>query len=61
TFDSFEFAQELLKEIHVATTPGIDFGLNGTKKYLRFAYTREIEHMSEGIERLKKYLKIGQP
>ena len=61
TSDSFEFAQELLKEIHVATTPGIDFGSNGTKKYLRFAYTRDIEHMSEGIKRLKKYLKIEQP
>ena len=61
TNDSFKFAEELLKEIHVATTPGIDFGLNGTKKYLRFAYTREKGHMSEGVERLKKYLKIRQP
>ena len=61
TEDSFEFAQELLKEIHVATTPGVDFGNNGTKKYLRFAYTREIEHMSKGIERLREYLKTRQP
>ena len=58
TDDSFEFAKELLSEVHVATTPGVDFGNNGTKKYLRFAYTREIEHMREGIERIKKYLKI---
>jgi aspartate/methionine/tyrosine aminotransferase len=61
TNDSFEFASELLREIHVATTPGIDFGTNKTKQYIRFAYTRDIEHMREGIERLKEYLKTRQP
>ncbi|MDD3342992.1 MAG: aminotransferase class I/II-fold pyridoxal phosphate-dependent enzyme [Sulfurospirillaceae bacterium] len=54
--DSFAFAKELLENIHVATTPGIDFGRNGTEHYLRFAYTRNIEHMREGIKRLKSYL-----
>jgi len=57
TDDSFEFAKQILKDIHVATTPGIDFGTNNTNHYLRFAYTRDIEHMKEGVERLKKYLK----
>jgi aspartate/methionine/tyrosine aminotransferase len=56
--DSFAFAKELLKNIHVAATPGVDFGQNGTNKYIRFAYTRNIGHMSEGIKRLRKYLKI---
>lgn len=56
TNDSFAFAKELLEEIHIATTPGKDFGTNETQNYLRFAYTREIEHMKEGIERLKSYL-----
>lgn len=55
--DSFAFAKELLENIHIATTPGVDFGTNGTNHYLRFAYTRSIEHMSEGVERLKNYLK----
>jgi aspartate/methionine/tyrosine aminotransferase len=54
--DSFAFAKELLETIHVATTPGVDFGSNGTHHYLRFAYTRSIEHMNEGIQRLKHYL-----
>ncbi len=57
TDDSFEFARELLSELHIATTPGIDFGTNKTEQYLRFAYTREIDHMREGIDRLKDYLK----
>ncbi|WP_122893141.1 aminotransferase class I/II-fold pyridoxal phosphate-dependent enzyme [Arcobacter peruensis] len=54
--DSFAFAKELLENIHVATTPGIDFGSNKTNQYIRFAYTRDIEHMKEGIKRLKEYL-----
>lgn len=56
TDDSFEFAKELLEKIHIAATPGVDFGANGTNHYLRFAYTREIKHMKEGIRRLKEYL-----
>ncbi len=54
--DSFLFAKKMLKDIHVATTPGVDFGKNNTKKYLRFAYTRETEHLKEGIKRIKSYL-----
>lgn len=61
TNDSFEFAREILEKIHVATTPGVDFGANKTEQYLRFAYTREIPHMKEGIERLKAYLRTKQP
>ena len=55
--NSYEFSKELLKEIHVAITPGIDFGKNRTEKYIRFAYTRDIEHMKEGVKRIKDYLK----
>ena len=54
--DSFAFAKELLEKIHIAATPGVDFGKNGTNRYIRFAYTRNIEHMSEGVRRLKEYL-----
>ncbi len=54
--DSFAFSKELLENIHIATTPGVDFGSNKTNQYIRFAYTRDIEHMKEGIKRLKKYL-----
>lgn len=56
TDDSFAFAKELLQTLHVAATPGVDFGSNKTEQYLRFAYTRDISHMSEGIKRLRKYL-----
>jgi aspartate/methionine/tyrosine aminotransferase len=56
TDDAVAFAEELLRECHVAITPGIDFGANGTQHYLRFSYTREIGHMREGVERLREYL-----
>ena len=56
TNDSDEFAKQMLHEIQVATTPGIDFGQNGTKHYLRFAYTRNIEHLQEGVNRIKQWL-----
>jgi len=55
--DSYKFVKQILEETHVAITPGIDFGNNNTKNYIRFAYTRNIEHMEEGIKRLKEYLK----
>ncbi len=54
--NSLEFSKQLLEDIHIATTPGIDFGKNQTDSFLRFAYTREIEHLKEGVDRLKNYL-----
>lgn len=57
TDNSFTFAKELLETLHVAATPGIDFGTHKTEQYLRFAYTRDIAHMREGVERLKAYLR----
>lgn len=56
TDDAVAFSEELLREIHIAVTPGIDFGTNGTGHYLRFSYTRSLEHMREGVERLVGYL-----
>ena len=56
TDDAVAFSEELLREIHIAVTPGIDFGTNGTNHYLRFSYTRSIAHMKEGVARLDSYL-----
>lgn len=54
--DSLNFAEVLLDKLHVATTPGIDFGNHHTHRYLRFAYTRELAHLEEGVHRLKQFL-----
>ncbi|MEC9493197.1 pyridoxal phosphate-dependent aminotransferase [Flexistipes sp.] len=55
--DCYSFAEELLEKTGVAVTPGTDFGKNNTNNYIRFAYTRNIEHMKEGVKRIKNYLK----
>ncbi len=57
TDDAVAFADAMLAGCRVATTPGIDFGSNGTQHYLRFSYTREIAHMAEGIARLRVWLR----
>ena len=54
--DSLKFVNEILEKTHVAITPGIDFGNHRTNQYIRFAYTKELDHLKEGIERLKNYL-----
>jgi len=55
--NSLEFSELLLNEIQVATTSGIDFGKNKTNQYIRFAYTRELSHLREGVQRLNNFLK----
>lgn len=54
--DSFRFCNELLKEKAVAITPGIDFGSNQTKRYVRLAYTRALEELKEGVRRIKEFV-----
>jgi aspartate/methionine/tyrosine aminotransferase len=49
------FAFDLLDREGVAATPGIDFGANGTQRYVRFAYTRSMADLEEAAERLKRY------
>lgn len=56
TDDSTAFAKKMLEEIHVAVTPGADFGAHKTNGYVRFAYTREIAHMKEGVERIERWI-----
>jgi aspartate/methionine/tyrosine aminotransferase len=45
---------EILERAGVAVTPGKDFGTNRAKRYLRFAYTRPMDELSEAIERLDR-------
>jgi aspartate/methionine/tyrosine aminotransferase len=55
TSDSYAFAMELLENIKVATTPGIDFG-SGAEGYLRFSYANHLDNLAEGVNRLEEYL-----
>ena len=52
---SRRFALDLLEREAVAATPGIDFGGNGTARYVRFAYTRGMADLEEAAARLQRY------
>jgi aspartate/methionine/tyrosine aminotransferase len=53
--DAKRFALQLLEEAGVAATPGLDFGANGTRGCLRFAYTRGLADLEEAAARIAGY------
>jgi len=57
TRDSYGFARDLLEEVGVAITPGVDFGANAPERHVRFAYTNSIERLKEGVSRVADFLK----
>ncbi len=54
--DSFEFAGRLLDQAAVAITPGRDFGNFRADKFVRFAYTTDLERLKLGVERIAAFL-----
>jgi len=59
TDSSQALASELLERAGVAVTPGIDFGESHVERYLRFCYTAPIERISEGLQRIERYLRLA--
>lgn len=53
--ESYRLAFDILEKAHVDVTPGIDFGRGG-EGYLRFSYANSIENITEGLNRLEKYV-----
>jgi aspartate/methionine/tyrosine aminotransferase len=54
--DSMQVATRLLEEAHVAVTPGHDFGRHRADRHVRFAYTREVQDLEEGVRRIGAWL-----
>jgi aspartate/methionine/tyrosine aminotransferase len=54
--ESSEFALRILEEAGVAITPGLDFGSNAPERHVRFAYTRSLTDLKEGVERIARVL-----
>ena len=50
------FTLELLQREAVAATPGIDFGANGTERFVRFAYTRAMDELEEAATRIARFV-----
>ncbi|MBB1488077.1 pyridoxal phosphate-dependent aminotransferase [Oceanospirillum sediminis] len=57
TDDSYQWCQDLLEQEFVATTPGLDFGLNGARKTVRFAYATDIEQLEQAVERIARFIR----
>jgi aspartate/methionine/tyrosine aminotransferase len=55
--DSAQFALRVLEEAGVAITPGLDFGSNRPEHHVRFAYTRSLEDLEEGVESIARMLR----
>lgn len=57
--DSHALAKELLEQAGVAVTPGLDFGAHRPEAHLRFAYTTDLEKLSEGVERIRRFISMA--
>ena len=53
---SWEFCERVLREAHVALTPGRDFGASAGERYVRLSYTASREHLQEGLARLGAFV-----
>lgn len=56
TQDSRAFAREILDEVGVAVTPGLDFDPIRGHQTLRFSYARATEDIHEGLRRLQSFM-----
>lgn len=54
--NSFTFCCELLHQVHVAITPGLDFGEHHAQRYVRFAYTQPVEQLQVALQRIGEFL-----
>ncbi len=52
TVDSLTFTKEMLADIGVAATPGIDFDAARGGRYVRFCYAGTTAYMAEAARRI---------
>ncbi len=50
---SMDFAEQLLKQAHVAAVPGEAFG---TDKHIRLSYAASMEDLERGLDRIEKFV-----
>jgi aspartate/methionine/tyrosine aminotransferase len=56
TNDSFDFATRMLREAHVATTPGADFDGPLGNRFIRLSFAGSMTDMEKAVERLGRWL-----
>ena len=57
--DSVAFTREMLNEIGVAATPGVDFDAERGSRYVRFSYAGATADMAEAARRLNGWSRLG--
>ncbi|QHQ34692.1 pyridoxal phosphate-dependent aminotransferase [Algicella marina] len=58
--NSHDLSAEILREAHVAVTPGLDFDPARGARTLRFSYAGSTERMQEGLLRLQRWYQARQ-
>ena len=56
--DLSDLATRMLEDAGVAVAPGRDFGEHRSESHLRFAYTRSLTELTEGVERLSRLVQL---
>ena len=52
TDNTFEYCWSLLEELHVAVTPGLDFGTYRANQFILFSYTTGLDRIELALQRL---------
>lgn len=58
--DADALTRDILQETGVVITPGLDFGKQDVKRYVRVSYATSMENLQEAMRRLENYLKPRQ-
>lgn len=53
--DSYNFACQLLEQVHVAVVPGVTYG-KSCDRYVRIAFTIDEDKIKEGVSRIAKFM-----
>lgn len=57
--DSWAFAEHVMREAHVAITPGRDFGVHGTGDHVRFSTASSLADLNTAAQRLRQLLEAA--
>jgi aspartate/methionine/tyrosine aminotransferase len=58
--DSVAFTRDMLADIGVAATPGVDFDAERGRRYVRFCYAGATSDMAEAVRRLQGWKRLRQ-
>ncbi len=53
--DADQLTRDILDRTGVVLTPGIDFGVDGAKRFIRVSYATSMEKLQEAVRRLREY------